>query len=342
MKVCPLQRIGIGRGGATTSPACRRLPGCRRGGWWRPSTNGHVESVFVASEVSRAGGFWPCAPEQRAAGVPETEVRPAACDARRRLSRLPGTSQPSDSQELPRTRLFAFVVRPQLGGRRPRRSSAVTSSTTARIARQHFADEFRSLTSYTILGTSPGWGAHIVGPATAMRGCTFHSATTRGGEMASDQEIAQEIAQSVRLAESQSKRRSWRKVTTLLAAFGLYNLTDAARSRIGTALDEAGLVVEPPMAVVQRAGSVRLSSRNPITHDEPETAGALPHGVTLWSWRAGVIVSAAEADLAAATPVLLDVVVGHAEGERLRDALLKLLPDLPPEALASIFRDLAV
>ncbi len=47
-------------------------------------------------------------------------------------------------------------------------------------------------------------------------------------EMASDQEIAQEIARAVRLAESESKRRSWRKVTTLLAAFGLYNLTDAA------------------------------------------------------------------------------------------------------------------
>src|SRR3954465_353009 len=104
--------------------------------------------------------------------------------------------------------------------------------------------------------------------------------------MASDQEIAQEIAQAVRLAESESKRRSWRKVTTLLAAFGLYNLTDTARSRIGTALDEAGLVLEPSMAVVPRAGSVRLSSRNPITHHEPDAAGALPQGVSLWTWQA--------------------------------------------------------
>jgi hypothetical protein len=156
--------------------------------------------------------------------------------------------------------------------------------------------------------------------------------------MASDQEIAREIAQSVRLAESQSKRRSWRKMTTLLAAFGLYNLTDAARSRIGRALDEAGLVVEPPIAVVQRAGSVRLSSRNPITHDEPETPGALPHGVSLWSWPAGVAVSAAPADVAAATPVLVDVVVGHADSDRLRDALLKLLPDLPSEALDDLLQ----
>src|SRR3954464_13390358 len=154
--------------------------------------------------------------------------------------------------------------------------------------------------------------------------------------MPSDQEIAQEIAKADRLAESDSKRRSWRKVTTLLAAFGLYNLTDAARSRIGRALDEAGLVLEPSIAVVQRAGSVRLSSRNPITHDEPETAGELPHGVSLWRWPAGVAISAAPADVGAATPVLVDVVVGHADGDRLRDALLKLLPDLPPEALEDL------
>ncbi|WP_091366182.1 hypothetical protein [Geodermatophilus telluris] len=127
-------------------------------------------------------------------------------------------------------------------------------------------------------------------------------------------------------------------MTTLLAAFGLYNLTDAARSRIGRALDEAGLVVEPPMAVVQRAGSVRLSSRNPITHDEPETAGALPHGVSLWRWPAGVAVAAVPADVAAATPVFVDVVVGHADGDRLRDALLKLLPDLPPEAIDDLLQ----
>src|SRR3712207_1135028 len=135
--------------------------------------------------------------------------------------------------------------------------------------------------------------------------------------MASDQEIAQEIAQAVRRAESESKRRSWRKVTTLLAAFGLYNLTDAARSRIGGALDEAGLVVEPSMAVVQRAGSVRLSSRNPIPHDEPNRVGAFPRGVSVWSWPAGGLVSGAAADVAAATPVLVDVVVGHADGDRL-------------------------
>jgi hypothetical protein len=165
-----------------------------------------------------------------------------------------------------------------------------------------------------------------------------HSATTRDGEMASDQEIAQEIAQAVRLAESESKRRSWRKVTTLLAAFGLYNLTDTARSRIGRSLDEAGLVLEPSIAVVQRAGSVRLSSRNPITHDEPDEAGALPHGVSLWSWRAGVAASASAADVSAATPVLVDVVVGHADGDRLRDALLQLLPDLPPEALDDLLQ----
>jgi hypothetical protein len=156
--------------------------------------------------------------------------------------------------------------------------------------------------------------------------------------MPSDQEIAQEIAKAVRLAESESKRRSWRKVTTLLAAFGLYNLTDAARSRIGSALDEAGLVLEPSMAVVQRAGSVRLSSRNPITHDEPEAAGALPHGVSLWRWPSGVAVRAAATDVAAAAPVLVDVVVGHADNDRLRDALLKLLPDLPPEALDDLLQ----
>ena len=66
---------------------------------------------------------------------------------------------------------------------------------------------------------------------------------TRGLGTRRGHQALSEFAQAVRLAESESKRRSWRKMTTLLAAFGLYNLTDAARSRIGRALDEAGLVV---------------------------------------------------------------------------------------------------
>lgn len=127
-------------------------------------------------------------------------------------------------------------------------------------------------------------------------------------------------------------------MTTLLAAFGLNNLTDAARSRIGGALDEAGLVLEPSMAVVQRAGSVRLSSRSPITHDEPDAAGAFSRGVTLWSWPAGVVVPAAATNAAAAAPLLVDVVVGHADDDRLRDALLRLLPDLPSEALDDLLQ----
>jgi len=39
--------------------------------------------------------------------------------------------------------------------------------------------------------------------------------------MSTDLKVAQGIAEAVRQAQAQSKRRSWRKVTTLLSAFGL-------------------------------------------------------------------------------------------------------------------------
>ena len=155
--------------------------------------------------------------------------------------------------------------------------------------------------------------------------------------MANDRAVAEEIAEAVRRAEAESKRRSWRRVTTLLAAFGLYNLTDAARSRIDHALAEAGLVVEPPLAIVERSGGVRLSSVEASSRPAEEAPGRLPAGVTAWKLAAAGFT---EADLrrppTPRAPIVVDVIRGQAYSETLHSTLLRLLPGLTPEALTDV------
>ena len=77
------------------------------------------------------------------------------------------------------------------------------------------------------------------------------------------QAAASQLATQVREAEEAGRRRSWRKVTTLLAAFGVGRLTPALRAAVGAALDEAGLTCEPAMEEVSRADTVRISRRIP-------------------------------------------------------------------------------
>ena len=152
--------------------------------------------------------------------------------------------------------------------------------------------------------------------------------------MSTDLAVAQGIAEAVRQAQAESKRRSWRKVTTLLSAFGLYNLTDSARSRIGDALHAAGLVVDPAMAEVERSGAVRLSLQG-ASQQAPETSpGSLLPGVTMWRWDAGSLIrDNSGKPPSPAQPVLVDVDVSQAASATLRDGLLRVLVGLNEETL---------
>ena len=88
-----------------------------------------------------------------------------------------------------------------------------------------------------------------------------------------DFEIAKRLADEVARAAAEGRRRSWRKVTTLLAMFGVYRFTPLVRDRLATALESAGLEVEPSLSSVDRGDTVRLSI---ATEGRPDssTAGA--------------------------------------------------------------------
>ena len=60
--------------------------------------------------------------------------------------------------------------------------------------------------------------------------------------------VADGLAEEVRA--SPASRRTWRKVTTLLSMFGVHRLTEPVRDRIGEALEQAGLMADPPLATV--------------------------------------------------------------------------------------------
>src|SRR4051794_39777086 len=103
-----------------------------------------------------------------------------------------------------------------------------------------------------------------------------------------DVAVAKSLAAEVRAAEG--RRRTWRKVTTLLDLFGVYRLTPAVRERIGVALRAAGLVAEPPIEIVERYQTIRLESvdkavpleRATGQKDDQPSDGAAIRSVTQW------------------------------------------------------------
>jgi hypothetical protein len=88
-----------------------------------------------------------------------------------------------------------------------------------------------------------------------------------------DRDRAERLADEVK--HSTGSRRTWRRVTTLLRLFGpTYRLTDSVRQRIADALDDAGLVCEPPFREVERYGTVRLTLRDVEPAGGPSVAPA--------------------------------------------------------------------
>jgi hypothetical protein len=109
---------------------------------------------------------------------------------------------------------------------------------------------------------------------------------TKDVSVSIDSEFAFTIAEEMR---SSQVPRTWRKVTTILSAYGRYKLTQDARRQIEADFDEAGLVTMPSMLTVDRAARVRLTLKEKADELQAHTGfdGSLPAGVTLWANRDG-------------------------------------------------------
>jgi hypothetical protein len=96
-----------------------------------------------------------------------------------------------------------------------------------------------------------------------------------------DLSVAQELVRQVRAS---GRPRTWRRMTTILSAYGVYRLTDSVRDRIQVAFTAAGLSTEPSLEKVERTGSVRLwladSDKAPGQH--VHSSSGLPKGVSVW------------------------------------------------------------
>lgn len=136
---------------------------------------------------------------------------------------------------------------------------------------------------------------------------------------------AEQLASEV--AAATGSRRTWRKVTTLLAHFGVYRLTPAVRMRIGDALRAAGIDADPPLDVVERYGTVRLSvhrERDSCDADADASA-SLAHAVFTTLWRPGqapVAVAAGEMPPPGPGALWLDVDITQTSDPRALHAVL--------------------
>jgi hypothetical protein len=95
----------------------------------------------------------------------------------------------------------------------------------------------------------------------------------------SDLAIAQGIVQQI---EASGRPRTWRRMTTILSAFGVYRLTPLVRRRIEVAFDGAGLSTEPSLSTVDRSDSVRLWMTEATVRKPPLPHNAPAPGVTFW------------------------------------------------------------
>ena len=94
-----------------------------------------------------------------------------------------------------------------------------------------------------------------------------------------DLAVAKSLAEQLEKNQEAGRRRSWRRVTTLVDSFGGSRLTESLRSRMVDALARAGILVEPNLADpnVTRADTVRLSLASSPIEPSPhfEVVGGL-------------------------------------------------------------------
>jgi len=147
-----------------------------------------------------------------------------------------------------------------------------------------------------------------------------------------DLTVARHLAAEVR--EAAGRRRTWRKVTTLLDLFGQHRLTPSVRARMAEALTEAGLDAEPPIEELDRYQTVRLTvsgdGDRPVGADKAAspTSGTSPSGgiLSLEAWGPGQAprrVSLAEAS-STQDPVWVDIDADSAHPQEIYDLMAPL------------------
>jgi Mg2+ and Co2+ transporter CorA len=158
-----------------------------------------------------------------------------------------------------------------------------------------------------------------------------------------DLAVAQALASEVR--EAAGRRRTWRKVTTLLDLFGQYRLTPSVRARMAEALRAAGLEAEPPIEELDRYQTVRLTvddnGDRPVERTQEEatpTSGASPSGGILGveEWRPAQAPRQISMARASSTqgPVWVDIDADSADPQEIYDLLAPLCgSSLTPEMI---------
>lgn len=150
-----------------------------------------------------------------------------------------------------------------------------------------------------------------------------------------DATVAQAIAAEVRRAAEAEQRRSWRKVTTLLSAFEVYRLTQASRQRIGQALTDAGLVLDPPFDVVARAGTVHLTIADDLGSRDARAHPFPVSDLARWIVDSGRLARLPATRSTEAT-FLIDVNLSETETDGLPQRLKDQLPGLDDKTLEDL------
>jgi Mg2+ and Co2+ transporter CorA len=113
-----------------------------------------------------------------------------------------------------------------------------------------------------------------------------------------DLAVARSIAAEVHALDG--RRRTWRKVTSILDRFEVYRLTSGARERLTEALLAAGLDLEPSLLEADRYSTVRLNLLDSEAYSVTDAALPEEHFLSVSHWRPGE--APAEAGLADPLP----------------------------------------
>jgi Mg2+ and Co2+ transporter CorA len=103
-----------------------------------------------------------------------------------------------------------------------------------------------------------------------------------------DLAVAQSLADELRVAKADGRRRSWRKVTTLLSMFGAGRYTHQVQQRMSAAFTAVGVQTSPSLDKVTRADSVQLSVDDPRVTDT-QTLELKSGDVVVQTWRTPAI-----------------------------------------------------
>ncbi len=142
-------------------------------------------------------------------------------------------------------------------------------------------------------------------------------------QMKTDRKVAEELALEVRAASGGP--RTWRRVASLLEAFGVDRLSDDVRERIAAALADVQIQIDPPLDALDRDEMVRLALPDTELIWTEATGGARPPreviDATEWDRRAAFTELALDAPRTGGLTAWFDVDPSRATPDRILDEL---------------------